>query len=102
MSLDEFLSHIERDASEEYQYLQNRIVETSEFLDKQWSKVTELRPASEPHSLIKKRSDEINIDDEVVAVAQMYVYLCLLDAVESLFEHEVLRRRLTGINPDDT
>lgn len=102
VSLDDFLSHVEHDASQEYHHLQDRIAETNRFLNRQWSEVTELRPASQPHTLIREQSDEIEADDEIVAVAQMYVYLCLLDAVESLFEHDALRTRLTRTTLDDT
>lgn len=93
-TLDTFLTHVERGIPQEHQRLQDQIDETDIFLDRQWSEVTELRPASQPLSLIKERATSIDADDEIVAVAHIYVYLCLLDAIESLFEYDALRRRL--------
>ncbi|MGQ4555508.1 hypothetical protein [Halobellus sp. GM3] len=77
--------------------LRDRLAETDEFLDTQWGEVGEIGPARKLHDRIgdlARRSG--NVDDELTVVAQAYVSICLLDAIESLFEHDALIERLNS------
>lgn len=93
VDLETFFERIASGAAYERERLRRRIGETDEFLDEMWSEVAETRPASAVHTRLRESMDDLG-DDGLTTVARGYVGVCLLDAIESLFEIEPLRRRL--------
>ncbi|RLM53894.1 hypothetical protein DVK02_10725 [Halobellus sp. Atlit-31R] len=95
--LDAFFERVEEGDKNQRRVLRNRLRETDELLDRKWSEVGEIGPARKVHDRVVDQAQRSgNVDDELAVVAQAYVSICLLDAVESLFDHEALRDRLNS------
>jgi hypothetical protein len=97
VDLETFLDRATEGADHQRRALRDRLAETDEFLDKRWSEVGEIGPARMVHDEIGDLARQSgDVDDELTAVAQAYVGVCLLDAVEELFDHDALRERLNS------
>ena len=96
-TLDAFLDRVEEGTDHERRALSDRLRAVDEVLDQQWGAVNEIAPARKLHDRIGELARETgNVDDDLTAVAQAYVGICLLDAVEGIFEHDALVDRLNS------
>ena len=97
-TLGALLDRVGEGADHERLVFRNRLNEVDDFLNQWWSEVTEIAPARKLHAQLEELVQEIEtIDDELAVVAHVYLGLCLLDAVEELFEHDSLKQRLNSI-----
>ena len=96
-TLDAFLSRVNEGSDHERRALSDRLRAADEVLDQQWGEVNEIAPARKLHDRIGELARETgNVGDELTAVAQAYVGICLLDAVEGIFDHDALVDRLNS------
>lgn len=96
-TLDAFLDRVGEGGDHERRALRDRLRAVDEVLDQQWGEVNEIAPARKVHDRIGELARETgDIDDELVVVAQTYVGICLLDAVEGIFDHDALVDRLNS------
>lgn len=97
VTLDAFLDHLTTGQDEVLADFYDQVVETGEFLDRQWGNVNETAPVRKLHDRLKELAAELgDIDDPLILGAQVFVGFCLLEAIEELFEHNSLVRRLNG------
>jgi hypothetical protein len=96
-TLDAFFDRVEEGRDHERRALSDRLRAVDEVLDQQWGEVNEIAPARKLHDRIGELARETgNVDDELTAVAQAYLGICLLDAVEGIFDHDALVDRLNS------
>jgi hypothetical protein len=96
-TLDAFLDRVNEGGDHERRALRDRLRAVDEVLDQQWGEVNEIAPARKVHDRIGELARETgDSDDELVVVAQTYVGICLLDAVEGIFDHDALVDRLNS------
>ncbi|MFB6091750.1 MAG: hypothetical protein ABEK02_01925 [Haloquadratum sp.] len=97
VDLDSFFGRAEEGGDHQRRALRDRLKETDEFLDEKWDDVGEIGPARKVHDRVGDLARTSgNVDDELTTVALAFVGICLLDAVESLFDHDALRERLNS------
>ena len=81
------LDRVDDGGDHERRALRDRLRAVDELLDEQWGEVNEIAPARKLHDRVGDLARETrDIDDELALVAQTYVGVCLLDAVEGIFE----------------
>lgn len=96
-ALGAFLDRVRAGEDHQRRKLRDRLRAVDELLDQQWAEVTEIAPAGKLHDRIRELGRETDdVDDELVIVARTVVAVCLLDAIEELFEHDALVERLDG------
>ena len=96
-TLDAFLSQEAEGGERDRRALRDRLEETDDVLDEKWGEVNEIAPARKLHDRVGELARETGgIDDELTVVARVYVGICLLDAIEELFEHDALEERLNS------
>jgi len=96
-TLDAFLEQATEGGERDRRALRDRLKETDDVLDEMWGEVNEIAPARKLHDRVGELARETGgIDDELTVVARAYVGICLLDAIEELFEHDDLRERLNS------
>ena len=97
VTLDAFLDRVTGSQDEVLEGFYDQVAETGEFLDQQWGNVHETAPVRKLHNRLKELAAELgDTDDQLVIGAQVYVGFCLLEAIEELFEHDALVKRLNG------
>ena len=95
--LDAFLDRVRTGGDRERRKLRDRLRETDDFLNQRWSEVNESAPVRKLHDRLGEFARETGeLDDELTVVARTVVAVCLLDAIEELFEHDALVERLNG------
>lgn len=96
-ALDAFLDRVNEGGDHERRALRDRLRAADDVLDRQWGEVNEIAPARKLHDRIGELARETgDVDDELAVVAQTYVGICLLDAVEEIFDHDALVDRLNS------
>ena len=96
-TVDEFLDGVDDGGDHERRALRDRLRAVDELLDEQWGEVNEIAPARKLHDRVGDLARETrDIDNELAVVAQTYVGVCLLDAVEGIFDHDALVDRLNS------
>ena len=96
-TVDEFLDRVDDGGDHERRALRDRLRAVDELLDEQWGEVNEIAPARKLHDRVGDLARETrDIDDELTLVAQTYVGICLLDAVEGIFDQDALVDRLNS------
>ena len=96
-TLDAFLDQVTEGGERDRRALRDRLEETDGVLDQKWGEVNEIAPARKLHDRVGELARETGgIDDELTVVARVYVGICLLDAIEELFEHDALEERLNS------
>lgn len=96
-TLDAFLDQVTEGGERDRRALRDRLEETDGVLDQKWDEVNEIAPARKLHDRVGELARETGgIDDELTVVARVYVGICLLDAIEELFEHDALEERLNS------
>ncbi|MGQ4555509.1 hypothetical protein [Halobellus sp. GM3] len=97
VDLESFFERIERGAADTRADLRDRLEETDELLNRQWSEVVEIRPVRRVHECVRDHAVRTGgVDDELTAIARGFVGVCLLDAVASFFERDALVDRLNS------
>ncbi|GGI96710.1 hypothetical protein GCM10008995_03400 [Halobellus salinus] len=96
-TLEEFLGGVADGGDHERRALRDRLRAVDETLDGKWGEVNEIAPARKLHDRVGDLARETrDIDDELTLVARTYVGVCLLDAVEGVFDHDSLVDRLNS------
>ena len=96
-TVDEFLDGVDDGGDHERRALRDRLRAVDELLDEQWGEVNEIAPVRKLHDRVGDLARETrDIDNELAVVAQTYVGVCLLDAVEGIFDHDALVDRLNS------
>ena len=96
-TLDGFLDGVNDGGDHERRALRDRLRAVDEVLDRKWGEVNELAPARKLHDRVGELARETgSVDDELAVVAQTYVGIHLLDAVEGIFDHDALVDRLNS------
>ena len=96
-TVDGFLDRVDDGGDHERRALRDRLRAVDEVLDEKWGEVNEIAPARKLHDRVGDLARETrDIDDELALVAQTYVGVCLLDAVEGIFDHDALVDRLNS------
>ena len=96
-TLNAFLDQVTEGGERDRRALRDRLEETDGVLDQKWGEVNEIAPARKLHDRVGELARETGgIDDELTVVARAYVGICLLDAIEELFEHDALEERLNS------
>jgi len=96
-ALDAFIDRVNEGGDHERRALRDRLRAVDDVLDRQWGEVNEIAPARKLHDRIGELARETgDVDDELAVVAQTYVGICLLDAVEEIFDHDALVDRLNS------
>lgn len=97
VTLDAFLDRVTGSQDEVLEDFRDKVAETGQFLDQQWGTVHETAPVRKLHDRLKELAAELDdIDDPLVLGAQVFAGFCLLEAIEELFEHNALVKRLNG------
>jgi hypothetical protein len=94
VDLQEFLDRVENEADQERRALRDRLRDVDEFLDGQWNEVGELGPVRETFEQVQMLTQSGEKQSDLAEIARVYMALCLLDAIETLFEREPLLARL--------
>ena len=96
-TLGDFLDRVVEGGDHERRALRDRLKAVDEVLDRKWGEVNEIAPARKLHDRVGDLARETgSIDDELTIIAQTYVGICLLDAVEGIFDHDALVDRLNS------
>ena len=92
-----FLDRVRLGGTRRRQTLHDRLEETDDFLTRRWSEVNDDAPVRKLYDRLGEFARETDdLDDELVVVARTVVGVCLLDAIEELFDHDALVERLNG------
>ena len=96
-TLDEFFDRVSEGRESEHRALIDRLQAVDSVLQQQWSEVAEIAPARKLHDQVTEMAQRTdNVDDELTAVAHVYIGIRLLDAVEGVFNHDALLDRLNS------
>ncbi|MFB6091752.1 MAG: hypothetical protein ABEK02_01935, partial [Haloquadratum sp.] len=95
VDLDSFFEWIAEGIDSQRETLRDRLEDAGALIDEQWSEVVDIGPVQGVYTRVDEtEADPGSAGDELEEMARLFVRHCLVDAVESFFEHDALYERL--------